>query len=142
MELATALNILEQLADGVDPHTGEVFAPDSPYQHPATVRALHAALRELGKQAPAAAAPSARPARAADAPRNAPPKAGKPWSDEEDQALASAFDAGKPVPELAEAHQRSRFAIEARLAKLGRIKLPEGALRYKAKSDAAAYNAH
>jgi len=127
MELATALNILEQLADGVDPHTGEVFAPDSPYQHPATVRALHAALRELGKQAPAAAAP---------------PKAGKPWSDEEDQALASAFDAGKPVPELAEAHQRSRFAIEARLAKLGRIKLPEGALRYKAKSDAAAYNAH
>jgi hypothetical protein len=136
MELATALNILEQLADGVDPHTGEVFAPDSPYQHPATVRALHAALRELGKQAPAA------PARAADAPRSAPPKAGKPWSDDEDKALAAAFDAGKPVPELAEAHQRSRFAIEARLAKLGRIKLPEGALRYKAKSDTAAYGAH
>lgn len=138
MEPATALKILEQLADGVDPHTGEVFAADSPYQHPATVRALHAALRELGKQAPAAPAP----ARAADAPRSAPPKAGKPWSDDEDQALASAFDAGKPVPELAETHQRSRFAIEARLAKLGRIKLPEGALRYKAQSDIAAYNAH
>ena len=40
MEREQALRILNALANGVHPATGEVFAADSAYQHPDTVRAL------------------------------------------------------------------------------------------------------
>ena len=134
MEKEAALKIIQQLANGVDPHTGEVFRADSPYQHPDTIRALFVALRALEAQ-PAA------PKQRAAANENAPQNAGKPWSADEDKALASAFDAGKQIPELAVQHQRSRFAIETRLAKLGKIAPPANARGFKAAQDTAAYAA-
>ena len=137
MEKAAALKILQQLADGTDPHTGKVFGADSPYQHPDTVRALFVALRAL--DAPAAA-PAAGKQRAAAA-ESAPSNSGKPWSDDEDKALAAAFDAGKQILELATAHQRSRFAIEVRLAKLGKIEQPANMRGRKVASDTATYSA-
>ena len=137
MEKAAALKILQQLADGTDPHTGKAFGADSPYQHPDTVRALFVALRAL--DAPAAA-PAAGKQRAAAA-ESAPSKSGKPWSDDEDKALAAAFDAGKQILELATAHQRSRFAIEVRLAKLGKIEQPANMRGRKVASDTATYSA-
>ena len=138
MEKAAALKILQQLADGTDPHTGKAFGADSPYQHPDTVRALFVALRAL--DAPAAAAPAGKQRTAAPA-ENAPSNSGKPWSDDEDKALAAAFDAGKKILELATAHQRSRFAIEVRLAKLGKIEQPANMRGHKAASDTATYSA-
>lgn len=137
MEKAAALKILQQLADGTDPHTGKAFGADSPYQHPDTVRALFVALRAL--DAPAAA-PAAGEQRAAAA-ESAPSNSGKPWSDDEDKALAAAFDAGKQILELATAHQRSRFAIEVRLAKLGKIEQPANMRGRKVASDTATYSA-
>ncbi len=134
MEHETALKIIQQLANGTDPHSGEIFRADSPYQHPDTVRALFAAVRALeGETAPA------KPRAAA--PENAPQNRGKPWSPGEDQALATAFDAGKQIPELATQHQRSRFAIEARLAKLGKIAPPANLRGTKVASDTAGYSA-
>ena len=47
MERSNALKIINALANGVHPATGEVFAADSPYQHPDTVRALFEAVRAL-----------------------------------------------------------------------------------------------
>ena len=137
MEKADALKIIQQLADGIDPHTGQVFGAGSPYQHPDTVRALFVALRAL--DAPAAA-PAAGKQRAAAA-ESAPSNSGKPWSDDEDKALAAAFDAGKQILELATAHQRSRFAIEVRLAKLGKIEQPANMRGRKVASDTATYSA-
>ena len=137
MEKAAALKILQQLADGTDPHTGKAFGADSPYQHPDTVRALFVALRALD-------APAAAPAgkqRTATPAENAPSNSGKPWSDDEDKALAAAFDAGKQILELATAHQRSRFAIEVRLAKLGKIEQPANMRGRKVASDTAPYSA-
>ena len=133
MEKAAALKIIQQLANGVDPHSGEVFCADSPYQHPDTVRALFIAARALETQ-PA-------PKQRGSANENAPQNAGKPWSADEDKALVAAFDAGKQIPELAAKHQRSRFAIEARLAKLGKIEPPANLRGYKAASNTAAYAA-
>lgn len=131
MDKQAALKIIRDLAEGIDPRTGEIYPADSPYQHPDTIRALFAVLRELDPPAPhAAGQPSAT---------DAPTKAGKPWSPDEDKLLAAAFDAGKAVSALAIQHQRSRAAIEARLVKLGRLTLPEGALRYKVKATTAAY---
>jgi len=133
MEKDAALKIIEQLAHGVDPNTGEIFAADSPYQHPDTVRALYLALREL--RAP----PATKRTAAAE---NAPQNAGKPWSGDEDQALAAAFDAGGRIPELAIEHRRSRFAIEARLAKLGKIAPPANLRGNKVAAAPAAYSVH
>src|SRR3979411_2326718 len=78
MEKAAALKILQQLADGTDPHTGKAFGADSPYQHPDTVRALFVALRAL--DAPAAATAPAGKQRTAAPAENAPSHSGKPWS--------------------------------------------------------------
>ena len=131
MEKLAALKIIQQLANGIDPHTSEVFRTDSPYQHPDTVRALFTALRALETQP----APKQRSARNENAPQNA----GKPWSGDEDTALASAFDAGKQIPELATLHQRTSAAIEARLAKLGKIEPPANMRGFRAASNTAAY---
>jgi hypothetical protein len=121
MEKQTAVHILSTLAQGIDPHTGESFPADSPYQHPDTVRALFQALQAL-------ADPAGRTRPGAQA---LPENAGKPWSDEEDNALAAAFDAGKPVPELAECHRRTRAAIQARLVRLGKIEATADMPRFR-----------
>lgn len=145
MEKAAALKILQQLADGTDPYTGQSFGADSPYQHPDTVRALFLALRELDGTGATQVAPVQLPAKSrAAANPNAPSNSGKPWSDEEDRALACAFDAGRKIVELATEHGRSRFAIEARLAKLGKIEPPanlrgNGARPHTAASQVATY---
>ena len=49
MEPDRAIEIVQALADGVDPYSGARFASDSPYQQADTVRALHLALEGLTK---------------------------------------------------------------------------------------------
>jgi hypothetical protein len=121
MEKEQALRILNALANGVHPATGEKFAADSPYQHPDTVRALFEAMRAVEGNGGVAASPaSAAPAAGR---KLAPPQSGSGsrWSPEEEQRLAAAFDAGRTVDELARAHGRSRAGIEARLVRLGKM---------------------
>ncbi len=110
MELSEALRILESLADGIDPHTGEVFPNDSPYQRPQVVRALFLAVRALERL-------EARKQREERLPENA----GKPWNDEEDKALCEGFDPGLRVSQLAQKHKRTVGAIQSRLEKLGKV---------------------
>lgn len=116
MEREKTVEILKALADGIDPATGEQYSAGGPCQHPDTVRALYSAIRLLET-------------RSSSTPPAAPPKpgfenAGRPWSQEEDLRLGKEFDTGKSIDELAEAHKRSKFAIESRLAKLGKIAAP------------------
>lgn len=118
------LAILNALSSGIDPLTGVPFPRDSAYQHPAVIRALFQALRAFeGTMAPAAQ-PKAATSERKKAAR--PAAAGTLWSAEEDARLASAFDSGTDIEALALIHDRSRFAIETRLAKLGRIPAPTG----------------
>ena len=126
METQKTLQILRTLADGIDPATGEQFAAGTAYQHPDTVRALFSAIRMLeSPAAPAASRPA--PARQDNAPAPGKPgmeNSGRPWSEEEDARLGSTYDAGKSIDELAGIHKRSKWAIEARLARLGKIPAP------------------
>lgn len=115
MERQQALQILNALANGVHPATGEMFAPESAYQHPDTVRALFEAVRALEGGAREAAASSGR------TPREVPANTFVRWSAEEEERLVTGHDAGKTSAELARLHNRSRAAIEARLLKLGKI---------------------
>lgn len=114
MDREQTLRILNALANGIHPATGEKFGPDSPYQHPDTVRALFEAVRAVE----GAAAPPGSTERKPAFPQSG---AGSRWTAEEEQRLASAFDAGKTVDELARAHSRSRASIEARLVTLGKL---------------------
>jgi hypothetical protein len=115
MEKEQALKILNALANGVHPATGEVFAADSAYQHPDTVRALFEAVRAMEGSRPAAAGTTEH--KTGDIPANTFVR----WTADEEERLAAAFDAGRTSAELAKLHNRSRAAIEARLLKMGKI---------------------
>ena len=112
MELDRAKEIIQALADGVDPYTGERFPADGPYQRADTVRALYTTLEALDKPKRVRAPRPVDPNK---------PRAGGPWTPEEEQRLRDAYAAHKPIPEIAVDHGRTPGAITARLVKLGLI---------------------
>ena len=110
MDREQALKILNALANGVHPATGEVFAADSAYQRPLVVRALYEAAAALERMERFERRKAQMPA-----------KTGEPWSEDEDRKLLAGFDAGRALQELAAAHERTMGAVRARLLKYGRI---------------------
>jgi len=123
MELQIARQIIDTLAQGIHPVTGEAMPEDSPYNAPPVIRALHAVSRAL-EGAGGEASDAAR------AKADAPPNAGKRWSAQEDSALETAFDAGIPIKQVAQELGRTGFAVEQRLIKLGKIEPPAGGGRF------------
>jgi len=111
MEIAVARQIIDTLAQGIHPVTGEVMPEDSPYNAPPVIRALFAVSQAL----------EGEPTQAAKPRRELPANAGKPWAPQEDGKLESAFAAGLDVRDIALELGRTAWAIEARLAKLGKI---------------------
>ena len=97
--------ILKRLADGLDVATGEPLPPESQYNRPEAIRALFTAIEALEA-------------------KDSPPKAGGPWSAEEEIRLVRGFDAGTAIQDLAAAHERTAGAIRSRLVKLGKIDAP------------------
>lgn len=134
MDHSKALAVLKHLSEGSDPETGQPFPPDSPYQRPDVIRALFHAVRKLetaeageAGSLPESAAGTLLASAVASPRRGAPaPRSGKPWSTEEDAKLVAGFDAGQTIAALAADHGRSRIAIEARLAKFGKVPMPAG----------------
>jgi hypothetical protein len=117
MELQTAREIIDTLAQGIHPVTGEVMPEDSPYNAPPVIRALFAVSQALES---GVAAPAADTTVKAKRQRGElPPNTGKAWAAEDDDQLRSGFAAGTPVKDLAAALGRTRWAIESRLVKLG-----------------------
>ena len=121
MELQIARQIIETLAQGIHPISGEVMPEDSPYNAPPVIRALHVVALALA--APEAAA---KPR----ASRAAPANAGKPWGEDDDAKLESAFDRGVELKDLADMLGRTRFGVEQRLIKLGKLPAPAGGGRF------------
>jgi len=108
MELQTARQIIDTLAQGVHPVTGEAMPEDSPYNAAPVIRALFTVSDALK-------------AKRARAPRELPANAGKPWEPEEDKRLESAFEAGAQTRQIALDLGRTPFAVESRLVKLGKL---------------------
>jgi hypothetical protein len=108
---AEAHQIIDTLAKGIDPDTGEMLHLDSCLNNPHTIRALFLASKALDAVA-----------RRSEANEGRPGKAGKPWSAPEEERLLRAFDAGATVDELASNHERSSSGIASRLVRFGRIK--------------------
>ena len=93
MELKQAEALLTELADGVDPLTGECLPADSVCNRPEIIRALHCVLRYV----------SDRPKRSAPL-----PNAGKPWTEADEAALMQMFDVGCSMEEMQARFQRTR----------------------------------
>ena len=126
MELQIARQIIDTLAQGIHPVTGEAMPDDSPYNAPPVIRALHAVARALEQQA----APAPAPAEAGKLRGEPPANAGKKWTEQEDAALETAFDAGIPLKQVARELGRTAFAVEQRLVKLGKVEPAAGGGRY------------
>ncbi len=131
MQLDRAKEIIQALADGVDPYSGDHFPADGPYQRADTVRALHTAIETIDLAMSGTA--RKRPARRADPDK---PKAGGPWTPEEEQRLRDAFASHRQstqhlpaeaqgsanrewAKQIAANHGRTPGAISSRLVRLG-----------------------
>ncbi|POZ62447.1 hypothetical protein [Chromobacterium alticapitis] len=106
MSPAEASHILSALANGVDPSSGEPLPANDVFNQPDVIRALFLAERALHAFKPQ---------------RGAPGNAGREWTEDEEARLLQAYDAGAELKQIAADHARSRGAIAARLAKLGRL---------------------
>lgn len=120
MDINRAREIIEILADGVDPTTGEVLPAESVYNSPEVIRALFTVLD--------ATAPAKMPTQ--------PPRrnAGKPWTDIEDMKLRDEFASRMKISDIAKEHGRTYTAIESRLDHLGLKKKPFWLFKLKSKS--------
>lgn len=105
MDILRAKEILEGLADGVNPLTGEILPPEDSCNQADVVRALHTILASLSEKKL----------------KQQPENAGKPWTDEDDRILITMYDEGKPRKQMCEFFMRSTGAITARLVRLGKI---------------------
>ena len=93
MDPDRAIKIVQSLAGGVDPHSGERFPSSSPCQQVDMVRALHLALEGLGKLK--------RPTTRKTGP-------GRAWAEDEEKELLREFDAKIDVEETAAKHERAK----------------------------------
>jgi len=110
MNTNEARQIIQSLADGRCPQTGQVLPADSLYQSADVVRALLIACRALERA-------ERQEVRATSLPEHA----GKSWDVAEDEQLCREFDAGRSVAELVQLHKRTRGAIQSRLERLGKM---------------------
>ena len=108
MDSLKALSVLKKLADGIDPETGEVYPPSSPYNKAVVVRSLHCAIDELKKSSKALK-------------KKRHPNHGKPWKDRENDRLVAFFQKGFTEGQIADELGRSKYAIHLRLVKNGLV---------------------
>ena len=113
MEIRKAQSVVKNLAEGIDPNTGEVFAPDSPYNEPRIIRALftvHDFVRQARKPRM-----SAEEKRQENLDLGRPRNYGMPWTDDARSQVAMGFEGGKTIEGLATTHERTQGAIRAEL---------------------------
>lgn len=105
MDIYRARELIEGLADGVNPLTGEVLPLEDSCNQPDVVRALHAILSAIPEKTQ----------------KVQPENAGKPWTNEDDRILTAMYDEGKTRREICEYFKRSTGGIASRLVRLGKI---------------------
>ncbi len=113
MELNESRKIVNTLAQGIHPTTGEVFPAGSPYNDPDVIRALFSILES-------AKFPK-RPGKSVDERRQdnlelgRPKNSGLPWTEEDRALIRSGFQDGIAVEKLAATLGRSSGAIVAEI---------------------------
>ncbi len=122
-----AVEIIENLVDGIHPLTGEILPESNICEETGIVDALNCAIKVLNERIVAERAiEEYRRQQAKDAfekenkaKQKTPENAGKPWLSEDDAALLMMYKAGVSVPVIAKKYKRTRGAIRSRLVELG-----------------------
>ena len=120
MDIQTSINTLSNLANGINPNTGEAFTPDSPYNSPETIRALFVCLEVLNNRPKAKLTPEQRLQE--NQRKGLPKNCGLPWTPEVKDALAMEFNNGASFDKLAISLERTVGSVKAQLLKQGLIK--------------------
>jgi hypothetical protein len=102
MEIDQATTIVKDLANGIDPRSGQKLPEESVINLPDCVRALAIALKALELMK-------------SKAKRISPENQGKPWSTDDDMLLETMFKNGNDVGLLASHFSRTKGAIKSRL---------------------------
>lgn len=119
MYASYAEEIINALANGINPITGEILPSDNVCNEPDVIRALYTAAELLKKQAEKEQ-------------RTKPANAGKRWTAEEDGLLAEMFDGKYTKKEICEHFGRTKYSVATRLVRLGKIQSTDE-FRYKMK---------
>ena len=115
MDIEKTLAIVQALAEGRDPVSGNPLAATDVCQQPDVIRALMHTC-EIVEIA-------ARRERALQRSRlSLPVNTGKSWTDDEDRTLLQRFRTGASITDMATLHARTTGSIRARLEKLGQLK--------------------
>jgi hypothetical protein len=101
--------ILQEMALGNDPFSGQPLPPDHILHRPEVIRALMVATAAITQ--PRKAKQSA----------SGPQRAGTSWTDTDDSKLREMFERGESISALSLSFQRTGGAIKARLVKLGLV---------------------
>ena len=109
MDIIRAKEILEVLADGVNPMTGEKLPEWDSCNQVEIVRALHTVLKNLESIQVKKNKPQAE-------------NAGKPWTKDDEEILCRMFETGCTTRDICNQLGRTKGAIAARLIQLGKIR--------------------
>lgn len=123
MKLEKEIKVLEALANGVDPVTGEVLDDQSPYNQPEVIRSLFVILNELKNPTNKAKLPkkTTEEKQAENIENGLPKNAGLPWAVNEKEELVEKYKSEVSIVELSEIHGRTKGAITSELKKQGLI---------------------
>jgi len=114
MDTNKSIKIVEALANGIDPTTGEKFPPHSPYNNPEVIRGLYHAL-EIVRSHRQKTKMTLEEKQQANIDKGLSRNAGLPWEDEQREYVATNFKQGDTVDQLASKLERTKGAIIAEL---------------------------
>lgn len=104
MDITRAKEIIELLADGVNPITGEILSDNDSCNQVEVVRAFHTILCHVGTK---------------NLQKELPKNAGRPWTKEADKKLQELYTSGMSKQDICIELSRSLGSITSRLNKLG-----------------------
>ena len=114
--------VIEALANGTNPITGEELSSESLYNDPIVIRAMFAVLQDLKQSSKVKKTKRTIEQRQRENESNGlPTNAGLPWTPEQRERLSEQFSSGTTIAALAEEYGRTRNAITAELKKQGLI---------------------
>lgn len=115
MTSQAAMEILQLMADGVDPATGEILAADHLCNQPDVIRALVVAIRALSAEQPTPPIVYNR--------KSDKLNAGRPWTEEDLAALKQLYLSGLPMNAICKQLQRRERGVQQQLCRLGLIEI-------------------
>jgi len=98
------LKIIQRLADGVNPITGEIFDDNHILQNSVIVRALATSVKALENEI-----------KKEQRKKTLPENAGQPWTEELDEDLINKYKNGQTIKQLSIIFKRTKGSIKSRL---------------------------